>query len=204
LTLKPTIISKDKTMHPTNLIEKYNNLITALVEQKPKGKLVSLNDEAYFMFNFESTAAFYDDYMMRASILAFGDFKQNNDVPRISRSERISIFETEQYERDMILNDLKFSTHINMSKFNEPEISRRFLTTNDSCLSFIQVSIDDDYYRWMFVSRSTEVNKMLPSDLYSIGLIIKSWTSWFRGYTRTHDRGIKLTIVLNNPHFYKE
>lgn len=191
-------------MESRNLIEKYQNLVTALVQRKPKKKLVSLDDEAYFMFNFASTNEFYDNYLMRASLLAFGDFRQNSDVPFIGRDKRTSIFETEQYERDMILNDLKFSAHINMSKFGEPETSRRFVTSNDSCLSFVQVSVDDDYYRWMFVSRSTEVNRMLPSDLYTIGLIIQNWTSWFRSYTRTHDRGIKLTIILNNAHYYKE
>jgi hypothetical protein len=201
--LKHTITSKDKSMQPDNIIEKYHNLVVSLVQQKPKGKLVNLNDEVYFMFNFKSTNEFYDDYLMQTSVLAFGDFRQNESMPKIGRDQRIAIFEIEQYERDMVISGLKFSTHINISKFKEPETSRRFLTFNDSCLSFVQVSVDDDYYRWMFVSRSTEVNRMLPSDLYTIGLIIKEWTSWFRNYTRTHDRGIKLTIVLNNPHYYK-
>jgi len=188
----------------TNVAQKYENLIVAVsMQEESVGKLVSFNDEAYFMFNFKNMSEFYFEYLHRAALLADGEFKQDHSMPKISKEERMRIYATEKYEREMILNDLIFSTHINISKFNEPETSRRFLTNNDSCLSFVQVSVDEEYYRWMFVSRSTEINRMLPADLYTIGIIMNSWTAWFRRYTHTRDRGIKLTIVMNNPHYYK-
>ena len=128
-------------------------------------------------------------------------------MPKISKRERIKIYHIEKYEREMILNDLKFATHIMMSKYNEPVESRRFVATNDSCLSFAQVIVTPDCYRWSFVSRSTEVNKMLPADLCSIGEIIHIWTNWFMAYKPEHvtdiKRGIRITFMMNNPHYYK-
>ena len=191
-------------MDTNNVIKKYEGMIEALTQRQPVDKLVSLNDEAYFMFSFKSIEEFNFEYISRAALLAFGEFVQHKKMPMISKDERIKIYDTEIYEREMILSGLIFATHIQMTKYGEPITSRRFLTSNDSCLSFAQVSIDTDYYRWMIVSRSTEVNRMLPADLYTIGIIIKEWTEWFRRYAYAVNKGINITLVMNNPHYYME
>lgn len=196
------------------LYNQYDNLFKQLLTRAYSFRgsdCISLNKE--FIFNLEyKTINEFDNYLFEAMRLNRGDYTvANNIFVRLSDLDRRKIYKIEEYEREMILNDLKFSTHINISKFNEPDTSRRFIGINDSCLSFTQVSIDANFYRWVFVSRSTEVNKMLPADLYSIGNIIKQWTTWFIEYRWNHwnfgpspneHRGIKLMIVLNNPHAY--
>jgi len=45
---------------------------------------------------------------------------------------------------------------------------------------------------------------MLPADLYTIFNIVWEWTNWFIEYTKTSgaERGIKIKLILNNPHYY--
>jgi len=169
---------------------------------------ISSVTESIIMHEYANMIKFPYDYGEPARDLAFGRFIQLPEIPRVTKEERIEIYEKEKYERDMILNDLKFSTHIMMSKYVESSYSRRFVATNDSCLSFCQVTMSDAYFRWVFVSRSTEVNRMLPADLLTIGTIIEEWTNWFRGYTkynaeRLYDKKVSLVLLMNNPHYYK-
>ena len=190
------------------VIEQYDELVRVLVLRKnePDSKLVNLGEECLFMFRYDNLVDFFQEYMEEAGFLAFGIKTVNSIMPAVTTIERQKIYTKEKYEREMILNDLKFETHINIDKFQEPISSRRFITSNSSCLSLFQVTVSDKLYRWVIVSRSTEVNKMLPSDLYSIGRIIEDWTSWFIGYADLIDdhRGIKIALLMNNPHYYME
>lgn len=188
-----------------SLLDEYNDLIDAILEKPVKDNLINLDAQWDFPLQYDRIKDFIDKYLIPSYSLAAGDFAQNKKLPVISRSERLEIFDKEKHEREMILNDLKFSTHINISKFNEPITSRRFVAINDSCLSFTQITLDGNFYRWFFVSRSTEVNRMLPADFCSIGKIILEWTQWFNLYTKSSNeknRGIKILFLLNNPHVY--
>jgi len=193
------------------ILESYDNLISKIIDSGfHEGSLVSLNREAGIYHEYPNTMRFVADYMDPVKILARGGIKQHFELPIVTEEERSKIYETEKYERSMILNDLKFSTHIMMSKYNEPATSRRFVATNDSCLSFVQVTITKNHFRWVFVSRSTEVNKMLPADLLTIGTIMCEWTNWFRQYIfQKYDpspfieKKVNLVLFMNNPHYYK-
>lgn len=188
------------------VINQYEDLIKSIT-QCVGYPVVNLGDEFIFNFLCPDLKTFYDKYMDQARWLAFYERHYDCDeMPKITSKERRKIYDIESYEREMILNDLKFSTHIMMSKYEEPVESRRFVATNDSCLSFTQVTVTPSSYNWVFVSRSTEVNKMLPADLYTIGTIISEWTSWFCSYNSEHfepRRGVRILFVLNNPHYYK-
>jgi len=198
----------------TNLFDQYDELVDRLLDQGIKKKFEiapHLDDEFIFKLKYDSISEF-SNYIYQSMLLHRGDKTSINKLfPSVTSRERLDIYEKEKYERKMILNDLKFQTHINIDKFNEPTTSRRFIATNDSCMSFAQVTLDAYFFRWVFVSRSTEVNKMLPSDLYSIAYIVKNWTDWFIEYrhnkwplgNKKEQRGIKLMIVLNNPHYYR-
>lgn len=188
------------------LIDQYENLVFDIRQCNSANNLISLNKEVIFNFSYQSLKQFYEDYLDRAQYLAFRERIYSHPMPEITKEERRKIYDIENYEREMILNDLKFSTHIVISKYNEPIESRRFIAINDSCMSFSQVTVSPDFYRWNFVSRSTEVNKMLPADLLTIGRIIEKWISWFIVYRPDHfnpNRGVSITIMLNNPHYYK-
>jgi len=168
--------------------------------------VVALPYEATFNFEYEDLKSFYTDYLKPTRFLSVYERHAGCPMPKVTKKERIAIYDKECYEREMILNDLRFAAHIMMSKYNEPAESRRFVATNDSCLSFAQVTIDSYNYRWVFVSRSTEVNKMLPADLRTIGEIVEKWTNWFIDYNPKHfepRRGIRISFMLNNPHYYK-
>jgi hypothetical protein len=175
--------------------EQYTTLIR-LIESKDIGiraesgkTLIQLQDDFIFSFEYKGLSSFINLYKPQAKRLS---------------DQRPEIYKKEQYEREMILNDLKFSTHIFMDKYKESIYSRRFVAVNDSCMSFTQVKVEDEYYRWLFVSRSTEVKEMLPADLYTIFNIVWEWTNWFIEYTKTSgaERGIKIKFILNNPHYY--
>lgn len=188
------------------LINQYEDLVREIVKHAGKEPVVNLGNEFIFDLKYRNLKDFYDKYLDQAHWLSLYERDRGCPMPRISSGQRRKIYEIEKYEREMILNDLKFSTHIMMSKYNEPATSRRFMATNDSCLSFVQVTIDPVYYQWVFVSRSTEVNKMLPSDLYTIGQIVNKWISWFITYNPEHFdpyRGVRVLFILNNPHYYK-
>jgi hypothetical protein len=48
---------------------------------------------------------------------------------------------------------------------------------------------------------------MLPADLLTIGRVVEVWTTWFEeDYMKGKmpELGVKLTLVMNNPHYYKE
>lgn len=189
-----------------SVIDQYLDLIVTM-RHKPGEKVVNLGEEFLFNLRYPNLKSFYDDYLDQARWLSFHELADSYPMPEVTSKERRKIYDIESYEREMILNDLKFSTHIMMSKYNEPVNSRRFVATNDSCLSFAQVTVDPSFYRWIFVSRSTEVNRMLPADLHTIGTIIEKWTSWFITYNPAHfdpSRGVMVTIMLNNPHYYKK
>lgn len=193
------------------LIKQYKDLVNALLcANDTDNDAVGLQDEFIFSLKYDDIAQFRREYVVQAGDIAFNDIEINKKFPLVTSKDRFKTFHIEAYERDMIINDLKFATHINISKFNEPITSRRFVTTNDSCLSFAQITVDPTSYRWTFVSRSTEVNKMLPVDLVTIGMIIQYWTNWFEGYTYsgkdvdTNKMGVKVLIVLNNPHYFKK
>lgn len=195
------------------VIDCYKDLVNdCLIHSKSyDGKLYSVEYPRIIEMTFANWMRFSYDYMKPAENLARGRFEQNQMFPPITPEERMKIYDIEQYERNMIIKDLIFATHINISKFNEPLMSRRFLATNDSCLSFVQVTIDPKKFRFLFVSRSTEINKMLPADLLTIGEIMKEWFAWFFTYYSTSrslftefiEREIMLTLVMNNPHYYK-
>ena len=188
------------------VIREYEDLVYDLTHSVGH-PVVTLPYECTFNLEYKDLATFYRLYVDQVEWLMQYERPKECPMPKISKRERIKIYHIEKYEREMILNDLKFATHIMMSKYNEPVESRRFVATNDSCLSFAQVIVTPDCYRWSFVSRSTEVNKMLPADLCSIGEIIHIWTNWFMAYKPEHvtdiKRGIRITFMMNNPHYYK-
>jgi len=189
------------------VINQYEDLVHGLIHDgKTSGSLVTLPNEFIFDFKLRDLKTFYDKYLDQARWLAFYERHAECPMPRITKAQRHKIYDKESYEREMILNDLKFSTHIMMSKYDEPVESRRFVATNDSCLSFAQVTVRPENYHWVFVSRSTEANKMLPADLYTVGTIIEKWINWFIIYKPEHfepGRGIRILFILNNPHYYK-
>lgn len=189
------------------VINQYEDLVQTL-RKCPGKNPISLGDEFLFSFRYMNLNAFYDGYINQSEWLSSYERPKADSFPMpiITAKERRKVYDIESYEREMILNDLKFATHIMMSKYNEPVESRRFVATNDSCLSFTQVTVDPGFYRWHFVSRSTEVNKMLPADLRTIGVIVQKWIDWFTTYKPHHfdpTRGVWITIMLNNPHYYK-
>lgn len=187
------------------VINQYEDLVKAIT-QNAGNSVVALGEEFIFNFRYPNLMSFYEKYVDQAEWLSVYERHEKSPMPMVTSRMRRKIYEKEKYERNMILNDLKFSTHIMMSKYDEPISSRRFVATNDSCLSFAQVTIDYNDYRWVFVSRSTEVNKMLPADLRSIGYIVDEWIKWFVTYRPEHfnpPRGIRILFILNNPHYYK-
>jgi len=189
----------------SSLINQYENLVDELTHRVGH-PIVTLPYEFIFNFEYKDLKTFYEKYLYQARWLSVYERHMTCPMPRVTTKERVAVYDKECYEREMILNDLRFATHIMMSKYNEPVESRRFVATNDSCLSFVQVTVDPDKYRWNFVSRSTEVNRMLPADLRTIGEIIEKWTNWFIDYKPRHfepRRGIRITFMLNNPHYYK-
>lgn len=186
------------------VIDQYEDLVKVITQNAGKF-VVTLGKEFIFNFRYPNLMSFHEKYIDQAEWLSVYERHEKSPMPMVTSIMRREIYEKEKYERDMILNDLKFSTHIMMSKYDEPIDSRRFVATNDSCLSFTQVTIDHNYYRWVFVSRSTEVNKMLPADLRTIGYIIDEWIKWFIKYKHKHfnpDRGIHILFILNNPHYF--
>jgi hypothetical protein len=188
-----------------SLINQYEDLVSALTHSAGH-TAINLGHEFIFDLPYYNLKDFHDKYLDQAYWLSTHERDKSCPMPKITALQRREIYKIERYEREMILNNLKFSTHIMINKYSEPIDSRRFMTTNDSCLSFAQVTVDPLNYRWVFVSRSTEVNKMLPADLYTIGYIIDNWITWFIDYSPTHynpQRGIRVLIVLNNPHYYK-
>ena len=188
-----------------SVISEYEDLVYDLTHSVGY-PVVTLPYEFTFNFEYKNLNEFYEKYLNQAHWLSLYERHDECPMPKITAAQRRDFYKIESYEREMILNDLKFSTHIMMSKYNEPVNSRRFIATNDSCLSFSQVTVAPENYRWVFVSRSTEVNKMLPSDLYTIGHIISKWTDWFIDYNPKHfepRRGIRISFILNNPHYYK-
>jgi hypothetical protein len=188
------------------VIREYEDLVYDLTHSVGH-LIVTLPYEATFNFEYKDLSEFYEEYVYPARQLSLYERPAECPMPKVTKEQRNEIYEKERYEREMIINDLKFVTHIMMNKYNEPAESRRFVATNDSCLSFVQVTVTPDCYRWSFVSRSTEVNKMLPADLCSIGEIIHIWTNWFMAYKPEHvtdiKRGIRISFMLNNPHYYK-
>jgi hypothetical protein len=195
----------------SDIKDQYVNLATALINKsrETEEKLVSLNKGIIFSFEYDNFLEFRFKYLNNASVLSEYEHLFHEpiikDFPLVTAEERAEIWDKEEYERKMIINDLKFATHINMSKFNEPISSRRFVASNDSCLSFVQASVNDKCYRMLFVSRSTEVNRMLPADLYSIGTIVDDWICWFKKYAKLEndERRVKITFIMNNPHYYR-
>lgn len=188
------------------VLNQYEDLVYGLTHPRQKGSTATLPNEFIFDFKFRDLKTFYDEYLVQARWLAFYERHEECPMPRVTKAERHKIYDKESYEREMILNDLKFSTHIMMSKYAEPSNSRRFVATNDSCLAFAQVTVTPENYKWVFVSRSTEVNKMLPADLHTIGTIIEKWINWFACYSPDHFdpyRGVTVLFILNNPHYYK-
>jgi len=188
------------------VIREYEDLVYDLTHSVGH-LIVTLPYEATFNFEYKDLSEFYVKYLDQARWLSVYERHEDCPMPKVTKKERVAIYDKECYEREMIINDLKFATHIMMSKYNEPTESRRFVATNDSCLSFVQVTVTPDCYRWIFVSRSTEVNKMLPADLRSIGEIIHIWINWFMYYKPEHvtdiKRGVRITFMMNNPHYYK-
>lgn len=197
-----------------NIIKSYFDIVRTVQENGihqslTDGLLISLSREIIIAHEYPNMIMFAADYFNPIVDLAFGRLDPLPEIPRLTAQERVKIYEKEKYERDMIISDLKFASHIMMSKYEEPITSRRFVATNDSCMSFCQVTLNEDCFRWVFVSRSTEVNKMLPSDLLTIGVIIEEWTSWFRGYVQhesrqLYDKKVSLVLLLNNPHYYSK
>ena len=188
-----------------SLISEYEDLVYDMTHSVGHS-VITLPYETILNFEYKDLKTFYDEYLQQARWLSVYERHESCPMPKVTKKERVAIYDKECYEREMILNDLRFATHIMMSKYNEPNGSRRFVATNDSCLSFVQVTVDPANYRWIFVSRSTEVNKMLPADLRTIGEIIEKWTNWFIDYNPKHfdpRRGIRISFMMNNPHYYK-
>lgn len=192
------------------LIDQYIELLNEFNDVSVVQNLASIDSSYSIDFVSSTYSGFKTKYLLEVEEVYLGRNKEINEVykklfmPIISTKEREKIYDIESYEREMILGDLKFATHIAISKFNEPITSRRFVAINDSCMSFTQVTVDKNHYRWNFISRSTEVNKMLPADFQTIGYIIHEWTKWFRDYTQidNDNKGVKLVIILTNPHYY--
>ena len=62
-----------------------------------------------------------------------------------------------------------------MEKFGDSIESRRFVSHNDSCMSFLQFQIRKESIYINVIWRSSEVSKMLPVDFKSLKYIIKEF-----------------------------
>lgn len=120
-------------------------------------------------------------------------------------------FETYQkdiYDRDMMLSQIKFNSHIQIDYFSQLEKSRRFVAVNPtSCMSLLQFCLEEDSINVSATFRSSDVANLL---LYDIQFIMES-TIEFHNFLKTYKfkelevpdlqkLKINLKINLNNAH----
>jgi hypothetical protein len=101
------------------------------------------------------------------------------------------IQEKELYEQCKILNDLYFNSHIQMSKYGEGKNSRRFLATNDSCMSSFQVLLEDDAINIIVNMRSASIKNNFPVDVAFVYESVGSILAFFNDYEY---RDLKMNI----------
>ena len=119
-----------------------------------------------------------------------------------NKDEFNELYSKEEPEREMTLNQLKFNSQLNMEKFGDSIESRRFVSHNDSCMSFLQFQIRKESIYINVIWRSSEVSKMLPVDFKSLKYIIKEYINWFYKFGYILNNKIVLDIQLNNCHIY--
>ena len=81
----------------------------------------------------------------------------------------------------------------------EDESSRRFVYTEDTCISFIQISIRDSLMDFNVVIRSTNVLNTFPSDLKFLYYLASTCYNRFSTYCDT----VRLRFNLNSAHIIK-
>lgn len=125
------------------------------------------------------------------------------NLPRINRSE---IYYREEYERNMVMSNLIFNTHIMIDKYSENIESRRFLSVNDSCFTFTQVNIRENDIYFTYCFRSTDVWRMFPGDLLFIYDMIREYIKWLAKYLKNEDiykKRIHIDLNLSSAHLNK-
>ncbi len=134
------------------------------------------------------------------------DFIENFEFPIYDNIEYDKkIYHNEENERQMILSTLKFNTQVMIDKYKENFYSRRFVSTNDSCLSFTQVEFLNNEIKFNFVFRSSDVKNVLPVDLKGIVELIKNYLNWMDRYVgdtiyTIKSKSISIRIQLNDAH----
>lgn len=155
-----------------------------------------------------------NDYNLYYSFKNLDDFAQKfginahtyESITDITYSQVYKIYDNEIYERNKILSDLQFNTHIQVDKYKENIYSRRFLAINDSCFSFVQVIIRNDTIYFNFNFRSSEISKYLCSDLLFVKRLVIDYLRWFKKYINFNQeipifqKSINIHIILNSAH----
>ena len=121
-----------------------------------------------------------------------------NSLPKKRRDEFIDIEKKEKYERNMIMGNLFFNAHIQMSKFKEDLDSRRFISHNDSCISFFQVLFRADKTIVSVKMRSANSRTNLLSDIRWLLKATHESVAFANSYNYSDNFIIK-GRVLENP-----
>lgn len=160
-----------------------------------------------FNYSFENLLNLRDVY----SSLSFEIFNKANEI-FLEKVDYESVWRKEEHERNMVLSNLQFNTHIMIDKYKESINSRRFLSINDSCFSYSQVNIRENEIHFTFSLRSTNVHKMLPCDFNFIFKLIIDYLLWLQVYSiknqlksyNIFEIPIKIDITLNSAHLIME
>ena len=89
------------------VIREYEDLVYDLTHSVGY-PVVTLPYETTFNFEYKDLETFYRLYVDQAEWLMQYERPKECPMPKVSKKERIEIYNIEKYEREMILNDLKF------------------------------------------------------------------------------------------------
>ena len=93
-----------------------------------------------------------------------------------------AIRDKERFERNKIISDLLFNSHIQISKYGEGLDSRRFISVNDSCFSFLQFIIHRNELYCTAHMRSSNAKNNIFVDVKFLLEVIREFCSFIRNY----------------------
>jgi len=144
------------------------------------------------------TVEFYGDECFPLEFTLYDDGK----FEEASKDSMLYEFEKEYYEKIYEKLHSKISNEISgKNEYKRPEtlLSRRFVYADDSCISFIQVSIRNGVMDFHTVIRSTDVKNIFPHDLEFLYYLSSTCFERFKDDCTS----VRLRFNLNSAHIIR-
>ena len=152
------------------------------------------------------TSALNMNILMHNIFNKFDIYKQENLFETFIDKEKIKEIDIKEvYERNKIISDLRFNSHIQLTKYDQDFNSRRFVSVNDSCLSFVQCNVRDNSLYFTINFRSLNAKNNLFSDMRFVLLgIAREYYNFikiyqFKKYTKKINK-INIDINISSLH----